>query len=259
MYQPRHPRWRQRLAAAAACLLAAVLPVVLALGIAPPDPGPGHDSLPDFTTYVQTDERKQAFFEYLEPVVAEINGDLRERRQRLDRIRDVLADSDDLLGRDRRWLERLGERYDVSAQDPTERTEALLHRVDVIPVSLALAQAAIESGWGLSRFAREGNNLFGEWCFRDGCGLVPQARAGGARHEVRSFASVAAAMRSYMHNLNSHRAYRGLRDIRARARAAGREPTGLELAEGLDQYSERGQVYVVEVRSLIRSNNLEER
>ncbi len=251
--------WVRGLAAAIALLVAAVLPVILALLIAPPASGPGQRALPDFTAIDQVEERKRVFFAYLEPIVDEVNGEIRQKRERLYRIRGTLADSGELLGRDRRWLERLGERYGVSAEGPVERTEDLLHRIDYIPASLALAQAAIESGWGRSRFAREGNNLYGEWCFRDGCGLVPQARAGGARHEVRVFASAGDAVRSYMHNLNSHRAYRELRDIRARARAAGREATGLELAEGLGRYSERGQAYVVEVRTVIRSNNLDER
>jgi uncharacterized FlgJ-related protein len=134
---------------------------------------------------------------------------------------------------------------------------ALLQRVDTLPVSLVLAQAAIESGWGTSRFAREGNNLFGQWCFDPGCGLVPAARRTGARHEVAAYASVNDSIDAYLLNINTHSAYRDLRELRARARAEGREPTGLELATGLRSYSERGELYVQDVRSIIRGNGLD--
>lgn len=247
------------IAVAMACAAAALLPVVAALLIAPPAPGPGQVSMPDFRTIARADERKQAFFDYLRPVIAEVNAGIEDTRERLHRIRAMRADHGELLGRDRRWLARQAERYGVAADTPQARVDELLHRIDTVPASLALAQAAIESGWGRSRFAREGNNLYGEWCFRGGCGLVPEERGGGERHEVRAFASVGGSVRSYMHNLNSHSAYRELRAIRARAREAGREVTGLELAEGLGHYSQRGEAYVVEVRIVIHSNNLDER
>jgi len=132
--------------------------------------------------------------------------------------------------------------------------ELLLARVDVIPPKLALIQAAKESGWGTSRFARSANNLFGEWCFSEGCGVVPASRSEGRRHEVESFDSVQDAIASYVRNLNSHPSYAPLRERRAALRAAGEAPTALALADGLGRYSERGEAYVQEVKSMIRHN-----
>jgi Bax protein len=132
----------------------------------------------------------------------------------------------------------------------------LLQRVDVVPVSLVLAQAAKESAWGRSRFAREGNNLFGEWCFTAGCGMVPRRRESGKTHEVETFPSVRAAVASYIHNLNSHPSYRMLRSIRASLREAGKPLNGLALARGLEAYSAQGSDYVASVRDIIRKNRL---
>ena len=116
--------------------------------------------------------------------------------------------------------------------------------------------AAKESGWGTSRFAREGNNLFGEWCFDSGCGTVPRNRAEGRSHEVKNFSSPKMSVRSYIHNLNTHDSYTDFRDARAGMRAAGRVLSGLTLAEQLSRYSERRLVYVEEIVSLIRTNDL---
>jgi Bax protein len=127
----------------------------------------------------------------------------------------------------------------------------------VVPPSLALAQAASESGWGTSRFAREGNNYFGEWCFSEGCGLIPGRRGAEQTHEVEVFPTVEAAVDSYFRNLNRVAVYEPLRETRARARAAGRPITGEALAAGLERYSERGTVYIEEVRSIISYNDLE--
>ncbi|MCH2098860.1 MAG: glucosaminidase domain-containing protein, partial [Pseudomonadales bacterium] len=147
---------------------------------------------------------------------------------------------------------------DVPAQGPIpmERLDELLACVDVIPPSLVLAQAATESAWGTSRFARKANNLFGEWCFTAGCGLVPNHRSQGATHEVERFATVSASIDSYFHNLNSHPAYAELRAIRARAREAAATISGADLAAGLMLYSERGEDYVDELRQIIRVNDL---
>ena len=250
--------WR-RPAAAGALLLAVILPVVIALWIAPPPPpGPGQQPLPDFTAIDDVNELKERFFGYLAPIVEEANDDVRAKRERLQRIVADPADNDAVLRRDRRWLSRVAERYQVQVDSLDAKLTALGRRVDTIPAGLALAQAAIESGWGRSRFAREGNNLFGEWCFREGCGLVPAARPAHAQHEVRAFVSVGDAVRSYLHNLNTHRAYGELREMRARIRAnEDRAPSTMELAAGLGRYSERGQAYVNEVRTVIRANDLD--
>ena len=134
--------------------------------------------------------------------------------------------------------------------------ETLLRRVDVVPPSLALAQAANESAWGTSRFARDGNNYFGQWCFEQGCGLVPKRRDEGRAHEVATFSSPVESVERYMANLNTHDAYRPLRERREQLRESEAPITGIQLAAGLEKYSERGEEYIAELRSMIRFNNL---
>ena len=117
-----------------------------------------------------------------------------------------------------------------------------------------MAQAANESAWGLSRFAQKGNNLFGQWCFKKGCGIVPGQRNAGANHEVRKFASINDSVASYMHNLNTGRAYKDLRKLRATLRSTNAAVDGHTLAKGLIKYSSRGKAYVKEIQSMIKTN-----
>jgi len=124
-------------------------------------------------------------------------------------------------------------------------------------VSLALAQAANESAWGTSRFAREGNNYFGQWCFEPGCGLVPENRASGKTHEVARFSSPAESVKAYIENLNSNSAYEALRSQRAKQGESSSPIGGMALSNGLLNYSERGQDYVHDIQGLIQNNQLE--
>jgi len=212
-------------------------------------------AVPDFRDFEAGPERKSVFFDFTGPLVREANAGVREDRQALLE----LAGEPELGWFDRRWLRDLAAEYRVEYERPVgeETVDALLLRVDTVPLSLALAQAAKESGWGTSRFAREGYNFFGEWCFQPGCGIVPGSRAPGRTHEVESFDTPFDSVFSYLHNLNTNRSYRELRKKRRDLREAGEPVTGLSLAGGLSRYSERGEAYVKEVRSLIRSNDLE--
>jgi Bax protein len=119
----------------------------------------------------------------------------------------------------------------------------LLSRVDVLPISMILAQAINESAWGRSRFARLGHNYFGQWCFQAGCGIVPRHRPAGATYEVKRFRSPEASVASYLYNINTNRAYQHLRQIRARQRAQGQPLNSLQLIEGLKHYSQLGDRY----------------
>ena len=199
--------------------------------------------LPDFAAIDDVKSRKNAFFDYLRPLIAAEN-------QRLDELRRSI----DALPAER--LATLADEYGVAPDSKNLRAK-LKRRIDQVPASLVLAQAAIESAWGTSRFAKQGNNLFGQWCFTRGCGMVPQARAEDANHEVRRFASSQSSIRSYMHNLNTHRAYTKVRSQRAEQRARGESLSGCYLAEGLESYSEKGGQYVTMVKSMIRINRLE--
>lgn len=212
--------------------------------------------IPDFREFEAGDERKLAFFEFMRPLIEEENARIMEDRQRLQEL--AAEESPGWL--DRRWLHGLAHEYGVDAEDLDDETliAALLRRVDVVPLSLALAQAAKESGWGTSRFARKGYNLFGEWCYDPGCGLVPRARARDRSHEVRVFDSPRDSVASYLRNINTHPGYRALRRVRAGMRAEDRPLSGMVLAEQLQRYSERGQAYVEDIKGLIRHNELEQ-
>jgi len=128
--------------------------------------------------------------------------------------------------------------------------------VDEVPASLALGQAAVESGWGTSRFVREGNALFGQWTFDPGQGMTPRDRTAHKRHMVRRFNALMDSVRAYMRNLNTHQAYREFRAARRTMRADGSFLRGRLLAAELSRYSERGRAYVADLRSIIRENGL---
>ncbi|HOP17854.1 MAG TPA: glucosaminidase domain-containing protein, partial [Gammaproteobacteria bacterium] len=151
-------------------------------------------------------------------------------------------------------LKQLARTYRVEG-NPLKDADAratLISRVDSVPASLALAQAANESAWGKSRFAREGNNLFGIWTYDEDKGIVPLRRAPGKKHLVRKFDSIGDSVRYYLHTLNSHPAYASLREIRAGMRANGQALDALMLAGGLTNYSARGEQYVELIRDMIR-------
>lgn len=212
--------------------------------------------LPEFATIEDTVELKQRFFEYLAPQVEAENQRVLEQRERLLEIAVEIEAGGSPGWLDRRWLRNLAREYEVEwpSETPGEALETLKRRVDKVPVPLALVQAATESGWGRSRFAVEANNLFGHWCYVPGCGLVPEARRAGARHEVAEFSSVRHAVSRYLHNLNTHEAYLPLRVLRAAQRAEGEVPRAGVLVDGLLQYSERREAYVEEIRSTIDFN-----
>jgi Bax protein len=218
----------------------------------------GRQDLPDFRTFPTVEAKKANFFGYLRPIARAENQKLRRLRAEVKALVAELREGEELAEREWGRIRELAGRYrvDLGAGTRLEVAEALLRRVDVVPASLVLAQAAKESAWGTSRFAREGNNLFGQWCFSAGCGMVPARRESGKSHEVETFDSVRASVASYMQNLNSHPRYEQLRAIRARLREQGQPVTGLALAEGLEHYSEQGQKYVNEIQAMIRRNDL---
>jgi len=189
-------------------------------------------------------EKKRQFFDTLRPVVEAENARILELREEIIEARDA--------GENPGWIAETADNYGVDWTG--KEWKSLLNRVDAVPLTLTLAQAANESSWGQSRFAQEGNNLFGEWCFDPGCGIVPGQRPEGETYEVQAFSSINTSVRSYLHNINTHNAYRELRAMRAQAAAEGRKPTGMELAAGLKRYSERGMAYVEEIRATIRRN-----
>jgi Bax protein len=220
----------------------------------PPLPGWVAEPLPDFSSYTDVQTRKKAFFDYLFPRVALANRRVLALRDQVE----ALSAKASLTAEEEAFLAQQAERLRVEAPiGSPESFELLSRRLDIIPPSLVLAQAANESAWGTSRFARQGNNLFGQWCFSPGCGLVPLQRTDGASHEVASFDSPYLSVRSYITNLNRHPRYQGLRVDRARLRAENRMPTGVALAPGLGAYSERGGAYIEEIVDMMQFNKLQ--
>lgn len=234
---------------------ALIIPLAWREARQPAPEAPRHTRLPDFSG-LDGVERKFAFFSFLMPIVQAQNDALLEQRQRLGELRERLHSGRRLGAQDLAWLERLAEDYALAdlAGDPAHLLDALWKRVDIVPVPLVLVQAAKESAWGTSRFARDGNNLFGQWCYRPGCGLIPAARSAGDRHEVRAFRSVEASVASYLRNLNTHPAYQAFRERRALLRARGEPIRAEALVDTLEMYSERRGAYVEEVRGMLRSN-----
>ncbi len=215
------------------------------------------ERIPDFSEFRAGPERKAEFLAYLRPLVSAANSRVLRDRERLE----SLAEDPDPGWLDRRWLEKLADDYAVKDGEnlgDAALIETLLPHLDIVPMSLALAQAATESGWGTSRFTVEANNLFGQWCYKPGCGLTPLRRDAGRTHEVELFATPAHAVASYISNINTHESYREFRLLRARMRQQNKPLSGFELAGELSRYSERGDAYVEEIQEMIRFNDLEQ-
>ncbi len=206
----------------------------------------------DLPDLMDVAERKTVFLSLMLPLILEANARVALERWRLRSAIKRRADGQVLPPEVTDWLAALAKRYKV----PTGRLDALLLRVDGVPPSLALAQAAAESGWGTSRFAIEGNAIFGQWTTAGGKGLVPLERPEGMTYKVRSFERLIESVNAYLLNLNTHRSYDGFREARAAKRQAGTPPDGAALAGELRRYSERGQEYVDLLRGIIRKNRL---
>jgi Bax protein len=227
----------------------------------------GHDRLSNFPRDLadvdSTAERKHRFLTSLQPVVmAENEFIARQRRWLLDTRPRLLHGN--ASPTQRRGLADLANYYRLprhlavpaNGPVPPQVVDELVLRVDTLPPSLVMAQAAMESGWGTSRFVREGNNLFGQWVTGDTPGLMPNNADPSDGYRVAAYDTVAESVRSYLRNLNTHRAYRQLRRWRAELRAAGEPLDSTILSAGLVQYSQRGEAYVEELLRVIRGNRL---
>jgi len=208
---------------------------------------------------MDVEQKKRQFFAYLSPMISEVNFRLAAERDRVRLLSASLAAGEKIGWSDRRWLKRLAARLevDLDSMPLADALDLLERRAGVVPESLVLVQAAVESGWGSSRFALEGNNYFGQRCYSEGCGMVPEQRRDGATFGLAEFESPAESVESYILNLNTHEGYREFRRQREQRREAGKPITGLSLVEGLGNYSVRGEEYVDQIASMIRASNLE--
>ena len=207
------------------------------------------------SSHIPVKDKKNVFFRLAGPGVLLANEKITaDRKQLLNKIKNNKTADD-------QWLLKLAKKYRVISEDDStldkKALDSLVNRVDIIPPSLALAQAAEESGWGSSRFSIEGNALFGQWDF-SGNGIKPKdQRKGLGDYGIAQFDSPQQSVEAYFLNLNTHRAYKKLRDKRASMRKNNTMPSGWELAKTLDKYSERGADYVKSLHNIIRYNKLQ--
>ena len=204
----------------------------------------------------QSGQNKKDFIDRLLPSIKQENKRLSQLRIQLKNTLSQLESNQLISKKSKQWLKNLSAKYRVKG-NPLVESEArtdLLEKIDIIPTSLALAQAANESAWGKSRFAVEANNLFGIWTYDEKNGLKPLNRDEGDRHLVRKFNHYSESVAYYMHTLNSHPAYQKLRHIRQQSRQQQRSLDGHSLAEGLEKYSALGEQYVTTIQSMIRQN-----
>lgn len=213
---------------------------------------PDHKPVPDFSKYTDGLKKKKAFFDYLSPYIERENARLAKLRGHILEIQAKQQAKQNLTMEEYAFIYSLFDEFKLDMMDADEAgIQELLLRVDVIPASLVLTQAAVESGWGSSRFAVEGYNFFGQWCFKAGCGAVPSKRRPGKYHEVAVFQHTAASVNAYFYNLNTFYMYDDLRLLRAELRKNEGNFNPEKLAAGLGRYSERGQHYIEEISSMI--------
>ena len=205
----------------------------------------------DFMNIKSVNKRKKLFINTLLPIIFVENRKILEERKR---ILDWWNQSGgDVASREfwPNWLFELSEKYDYKESS----IGSLLIRVDIVPLSLVLSQAAIESGWGSSRYLNEGNAIFGQYTFDRKKGIKPRDREIGKKFFVKKFSTLSESVRSYLKNINTHLAYEDFRQERRKLRMNGESLSGNVLANFLENYSERNQAYVDDLKLLIETNN----
>ena len=193
-----------------------------------------------------TKEKKEIFIKIVLPLILRENEEIISDRKKLFRILGKIKNT----RAEKKWLKFKLKQYQVKNSDLSE----LKIRIDIIPVSLAIAQAAKETGWGTSRFALEGNALFGQWTYTED-GLKPANDITG-NHKVMRFNILQASVRAYKRNLNSHRVYKNFRSERAKLRERGEKINSLKLVKYLDKYAETGKLYTQILEKIIKQNSL---
>ena len=200
--------------------------------------------------------RKHLFIRIMLPIIIAEQKRIREQRKTLK----LILQSDIQQNKKMQdWLNKLFKEYKIKPSlSFEEKANALLTKFDELPVTLVLAQAAIESGWGTSRFTRLGNSLFGEWTFEPGNGIIPANRQPGKTHEVKAFPSLQDAIASYIKNINRNNAYKELRKYRADMRKNHQPLDAKILAKGLQRYSQKGEAYVTSLLKILNSKEFKQ-
>jgi Bax protein len=213
--------------------------------------------LPDDLAKVKdVKERKYIFLRIILAGAYHANYRLLEAREKLSQLEAKFL-QEKLTPDNRIWLKNKFVTYEVNGTSRREKITNLKRKLDIIPLSLVLAQAACESGWGTSRFTTEANNIFGEWTFaQQEAGVVPKERPVGADYKIKQFSTIQASIRSYLLNLNSHPAYKKFRDLRWNCRQEGETLDSLKLVEGLINYSEQEELYIKKIKDIITGDDL---
>jgi len=196
-----------------------------------------------------TKKKKNLFIKIVLPLILEENNRIIIDRKKLFKILNKNMNSDS----EKKWLNSKFKQYGVLNKD----LSTLKVRMDIVPVSLAIAQAAKESGWGTSRFAIEGNALFGQWTW-SGEGIKPAGTDSEEKHKVMKFKVLKASVRAYQRNLNTHGSYKDFRSERANMRDSDEELNSLILADYLDKYAATGKEYTKIIKQIIKQNNLQD-
>ena len=206
--------------------------------------------LPEELKFIESSKkRKDLFIKIVLPLVLSENNRIKRDRITLFKILNKNNNSK----AEKKWLNTKFKQYGVVNKD----LSTLKIRMDEIPVSLAIAQAAKETGWGTSRFAIEGNALFGQWTY-SGKGIKPAAADKGDKHKVMTFSVLKSSVRAYQRNLNTHSSYKEFRKYRATQRDNDEELNSLELANYLNKYAEIGEEYTFTLKKIIKQNNLKD-
>jgi uncharacterized FlgJ-related protein len=208
---------------------------------------------------LKVDNKKRLFFRTSAPLILRGNELIMVDRNRLSEIRSSYKKNAAISEKDQSWILKLAKIYKVEVKDSQVTSglmDILWKKVDIVPVSLALAQAAEESGWGTSRFAAKGNAVYGQWTWGSNAITPEKQRKELGNYGIASFEILQQSISAYMLNLNTHNAYSDLRDKRAQLREKDEKITGHILAGQLTKYSERGEDYVKSLRSLMEHNKL---
>ena len=201
----------------------------------------------DLKTLGDTKTKRELFIKIVLPLILDENNKIAEDRKKLFKI---LGKNFNTAG-ERVWLKRRFKEYKIEDKDFSK----LKMRMDIIPVSIALAQAANESGWGTSRFALEGNALFGQWTWSKK-GISPKNKDPDQSHKILQFQILKASVRAYKNNLNTHNAYKEFREVRAQLRQEGKQIIGLDLTKYIKNYAAIGEKYVTIIDGIIEQNSL---
>ncbi len=201
----------------------------------------------DLKKIKSTNKRKETFIKIVMPLILSENEKILEDRNKLFRI---LGKQSNTMG-EKVWLKRRLKDYGIKGEDIAE----LKLRMDIVPTSIAIAQAAKESGWGTSRFALEGNAMYGQWTW-SGEGIEPSKKDKKKEHKILKFPKLQSSVAAYMKNLNTHRGYSEFRDKRSKIREKKQEVNGLDLVDYLYNYAQTGSEYVKTLKIIIQQNNL---